>query len=370
MDVTGQTSSTAVETPVNAAEQQAEPVAEPTAVETPEQQPETVTEPETEQREVDPLKELSELEMDDEAQAKALMDIMGQSDQSEKPEESEQPKSTAEVKPTAETGFYSPEELNATPLDAIDEARLPESAREYLPIVRQNMAIARQTIAALQQQNAMLVQQLQGASSMQTTPQAQSAAPAKPDFKTLASQAAKLAKERLGLAEDDDLDMTYDPEHAAAFHMAMREIADGQRNAAAQQQQEAAAAQTARNEWDMYVTQFAARPDFHARDKWITERITKAGKNPNMLADYIRQTGDFAGARRVLDAWNRMYDTEQARVQQAVKNQARPGQKPPVLESASGVDASGRRSMSLKAFGAMEMDPEAQAKALVNLGIV
>lgn len=342
------------------------PVTETTEVQ-PERQPQTTEQPvETETAEqpagTDPLKEFAALEMDDEAQAKALMDIMGKpEDTASQPDKADsQQQDTAAQHPA----FYSPEELGNTPLDAIDEARLPESAREYLPIVKQNMAIARQTIAALQQQNAMLMQQLQGAGGPQGT------APAKPDFKALAEQAAKLAKERLGLAEDDDLDMTYEPEHAAAFHMAMREIADGQRNAAAQQQQDAAAAQTARNEWDMYVTQFAARPDFHARDKWITERITKAGKNPNMLADYIRQTGDFAGARRVLDAWNRMYDAEQARVQQAVKNQARPGQKPPVLESVSGVDASGRRSMSLKAFGEMETDPEAQARALQKLGIV
>ena len=65
-----------------------------------------------------------------------------------------------------------------------------------------------------------------------------------------------------------------------------------------------------------------------------------------------------------------MYDAEQARAGAAVKNQARPAKRPPALESASGADAGGRKSLDLKAFGEMEKNPEAQAKALIQLGIV
>jgi hypothetical protein len=317
-------------------------------------------EPERAEEHEDTLKGLGELELDSEAQAQALikMGLAGDG-------EYEPPADTgaeAEPKPESTAEFYTAEELGNTPLDAIDMKRLPEGAREYLPIVKRNMDAARQAIAHLQQQNAMLMQQLQA----NTT--AQAPAPANPDFKALAAQAAKIAKERLGLGEDDDLDMTYEPEHAAAFHMAMREVADGMR------QSEAAPANVvdmgAAREWDAYVSQLGAQPDAAARVKWITEKLTQAGKNPNMLGEYIRQTGDYAGARRVIDAWNRMYDTEQARMSQAVKNQARPVQKPPVLEGASGTDAGGRRSMNLRAFGAMEENPEAQAQALLKLGLV
>ena len=337
------------------------PVTE-TAEAQPEQQPQHTeqpveTEAEEQPAETDPLKKFASLEMDDEAQAQALIDIMGQQ---EEPKEGEQPGT-----PTVETGYYSPEELNATPLDAIDAARLPESAREYLPIVKQNMDVARRTIAALQQQNAMLVQQLQAANGVQTAqPQQQ---PVKPDFKALAAQAAKLAKERLGLSEDDELETAYEPEHAAAFHMAMREIADGQRNAEAQTQR----TEQAWGEWNAQVAQYLTRPDAQARLKWVEERLAAKGKHLSDLDAYIRTTGDVEGGIRTLNTWDRMYDAGQTQqVQNAVKNQARPGQKPPVLESASGVDASGRRSMNLKSFGELETDPEAQARALQKLGIV
>jgi len=322
------------------------------------------TGPEAEQAE-DPIKGLGELESDGEAQAQALikMGLAGDG-------EYEPPADTgaeAEPKPESKAEFYTAEELGNTPLDAIDMDRLPEGAREYLPIVKRNMDAARQAIVQLQQQNAMLMQQLQSGNA-QAPAQTQQQPSNVVDFKALAAQAAKLAKERLGLGEDDDLDMTYEPEHAAAFHMAMREVADGMR------QSEAAPANVvdmgAAREWDAYVSQLGAQPDAAARVKWITEKLTQAGKNPNMLGEYIRQTGDYAGARRVIDAWNRMYDTEQARMSQAVKNQARPVQKPPVLEGASGTDAGGRRSMNLRAFGAMEENPEAQAQALLKLGLV
>ena len=317
----------------------------------------TETAPETQEPEpADPLKDLGALENDAEAQARALMDmgLTEETDAGQRPE-------GHDIQNATTAQWYTAEELGNTPLDQIDAARLPEGARDYLPVVKRNMDIARQTIMELQQQNAALMQQLQA--------NAPAPAPAvKPDFKSMAEQAAKIAKERLGLDEDDDLELTYEPEHAAAFHMAMREVADGMmQNAAAPSN---VVDMGAAREWDAYVSQLTSRPDFAARDKWITDKLTQAGKNPNMLGEYIQQTRDFAGAKRVIDAWNRMYDEEQARISQAVKNQARPAQRPPVLEGASGTDAGGRRTLNLRAFGDMEANPEAQAQALMRLGLV
>ena len=327
--------------------------------------------PETEQPEQgDALKELGSLELDEEAQAQALMRLMGEPAEGTEPARPQERAQDPTEKGTEPPAFYTPEELGNTPLDDIDTARLPEGAREYLPIVKRNMDIARQTIDTLQRQNAALIQQLQGMSGQGASGQAP-ARNDRPDFKALASQAAKLAKERLGLGEDDDLDMTYEPEHVVAFHMAMREIAD---RSAAAQAQETLNARNARNEWSEYTARLTARPDFAARDKWITERLTRAGKSPAMLRDYLRRTGDTAGAMRVIEAWNQMYDAEHARIQaqtgQAVKNQARPARKPPVLEGAAGVDAGGRKSMNLRAFGELEDDAEAQANALRELGLI
>lgn len=305
-------------------------------------------------------------EMSGEEQEQALVD-MGLTDDDistetrNADEEERQEPEPGQKEPEA---FYTPEELGNTPLEAIDEARLPEGARSYLPIVKRNMAAAQQAIDALQRQNAALMQQIQRAQGTQNPTQqapAQTAQPAQKTggYKELAAEAARIAKEQLGLGADDELEIGYEPEHAAAFFRAMQDVTARQNQTA----QQAQAAQQAERDFGTYTAQLQARPDFKDFDAWVTERLARKGKSPEMLGEYLRMTGDYAKTQWVLGEWWRMYqEDKQARQQQKPK-----GPRPPALESTGGARGTVGTRFDGKKFGMMDND--AQERALMELGL-
>lgn len=305
-------------------------------------------------------------EMSGEEQEQALVDMGLTDDDISTETASEEERQEPEPVQKEPEAFYTSEELGDTPLEAIDEARLPEGARSYLPIVKRNMAAAQQAINALQRQNAALMQQIQQAQGTQNptqqAPAQQAAQKSGGGYKELAAEAARIAKEQLGLGADDELEIGYEPEHAAAFFRAMQDVTARQNQAT----QQAQAAQQAERDFGAYTAQLQARPDFKDFDAWVTERLARKGKSPEMLGEYLRMTGDYAKTQWVLGEWWRMYQEDRA--QQAQQAQQKPkGPRPPALESTGGARGTVGTRFDGKKFGMMDND--AQERALMELGL-
>ncbi|MBQ9526895.1 MAG: hypothetical protein IJR68_04725 [Fretibacterium sp.] len=237
---------------------------------------------------------------------------------------------------------YSDDELRDTPWEQWDADRITGDVKRYIPIIQEQM----RRRAAAQAQFERPAQQI---------PQPE--APKAPTQKELTAAAVKLAKERLGLGEDDALDF-YEPEHVAAMSIAAQEVQAGIK---AQTERTQAIAQ-GQQEFRAFAAEVAARSDFAEFDRWVTAKLATAGLHPNQLQDYIQRTGDYAGAQRTIAGWYQAWTA-----QKAPKPVAKQVPKVPAVETAQGA-VQGKKIINLRDFG--DLDEDDQAKALMDAGLI
>ena len=279
----------------------------------------------------------------------------------EKEEEQEggpAPETPAATPPT----FYTADELKGFgSIDEIDPARFPEAMQPYIPVIRDY-------VLSLQRQVELL-------RSIRNAPQPQTQAPQAPkpmEHKEIAALARKVAAERLGV-KPENID-TYDAEHVAALSVAVQEVTARNRAEVAAWQGQAQAQQ----ELQRFAVDLASQPDFQQFDTWVTNRLASAGMSADQLLVYAQQTGDLAGIQRAVAEMYREWKRQGAQqAPQGAQSHSRPVQqlkqqgamppKVPIVESANGA-AQVRKTVDLRGFG--DMDEDAQARALIEMGVV
>ena len=242
--------------------------------------------------------------------------------------------------------MYTPEELQATPFEQWDINRLEGDVRDYVPIVRDQM----------------MRRQMEQQLSMRPEMPPVDNAPRQYTPSELAQAAQKLACEKLGLDDPDDFD-EYESEHQAALNIAMQELSQ-QRNAEVAQYQ-----RVARDYQDLqrFNAELVRRPDYVEFDRWFSGKLQEAGVTAQQvnagLQEYARRSGgDYGALRGVIAGWYQEFQQERG-AGRPIRNN-----RPPVLESPRGTNYEGRRSMDMRRFGSL--DPDAQAAALMRMGIV
>ena len=242
--------------------------------------------------------------------------------------------------------MYTQEELQATPFEQWEPDRLEGDVRDYIPIVRDQM---------------MRRQMEQQLSMRPSTPPIENA-PRQYTPAELAQAAQQLACEKLGLDDPDDFD-EYESEHQAALNIAMQELSQ-QRNAEVAQYQ-----RVARDYQDLqrFNAELVRRPDYAEFDRWFSGKLQEAGVTAQQvnagLQEYARRSGgDYGALRGVIAGWYQEFQQERGAGMPVRRN------RPPVLESPRGTNYEGRRSMDMRKFGSL--DPDAQAAALMRMGIV
>ena len=248
--------------------------------------------------------------------------------------------------------YYTRDELLNTPYENWDVERLNGDVREFIPIVREQL------------QRRAIMQQL---SQRPTTPPfMQEVQPYTPQ--QLAEEAQKLAIEKLGLEDPDDFD-EYEGSHRAAFDMASQELLQ-RRNAEVQNYQRGT---TEFQQLQKFNAELALQPDFRDFDAWFTGKLQVRGITPQQvnagLMEYARRSGgNFGVIQGVISNWYREYQAERNGTRTSSPTR-QPANRPPILESTrGGTSYDTRRGVNLRSLG--EMDPDAQAQALMNMGLV
>ena len=88
------------------------------------------------------------------------------------------------------------------------------------------------------------------------------------------------------------------------------------------------------------------------------------------LMEYARRSGgNFGIIQGVISNWYREYQAERGGGSRTSSAARQPANRPPVLESTrGGTSYDTRRGVNLRSLG--EMDPDAQAEALMRMGLV
>ncbi len=263
-----------------------------------------------------------------------------------------------------EPSWYSPDELRDTPFEQWDMSRLRGDVQDFAPIVRDQL-------------NQRTRQQaVRNAPMPEFMPEPKEYTP-----KELAEEAKQLAVEKLGLEDPEDFD-EYEDEHRAAQMMAMQELLQ-KRNA------DMAGYRRGKSEWgelQRFNSELAARPDFDEFNDWYMSKLRSRGLSPQQVNEslyrYARENGNnFAAIPQIIGNWYREFQQERGRSggrrpshsynAQGYQgyNGGRQRMRPPAsLESTRGSGYEGRRRVDMRRFG--EMDDDAQAQALMSLGIV
>ena len=247
--------------------------------------------------------------------------------------------------------LYTEDELKATPFEAWDINRLEGDVKDYVPIVRDQM-LRRQMEAQLAQRP--------------TTPNMNAPKPYTPS--ELADAAQKLACERLGLDDPDDFD-EYESEHQAAMKLAMDELSQRRNMEVAQYQRAAQGYQDLQN----FNAALLRQPDYMEFDRWFSGKLREAGVTVEQvnagLQEYARRSGgDYNSLKGVIAGWYQEFRGERNRGGGNMSPSSRRSGRPPVLEGSGGSGYEGRGRVNMRGFG--DLDPDAQAKALMRMGLV
>lgn len=271
-------------------------------------------------------------------------------------EEKEEPKKEIQDEPK----YYSPDELKNIPFEQWDVNRLHGDIKDFVPFVQEQMRARNSQIAAQQAaknaQNASLPDFI--------------VEPKKYTPKELAEAAKNLACEKLGLSNPDDYD-DLEMEHQAAYKMASDEImhkywSDNQ------------AYEHAKAEWQRLMrfnAEFDTSPDFNQFNQWFLASLQARGVTPQQVSDYLlslaRENGNDFGiiAQAKLNMYREFKQAQAMAQNQTItpikKTRAKPPEK---LESSGGSNSGMQKRFDMSRFG--ELDADAQAEALVNMGII
>ena len=244
--------------------------------------------------------------------------------------------------------MYTEDELRATPFEAWDINRLEGDVKDYVPIVRDQM-LRRQMEAQLSQRPPE--------PPMVNVPKQYTPS-------ELAEAAQKLACEKLGLDDPDDFD-EYEGEHQAALKLAMDEL-NQQRNTEVAQYQRAAQGY---QELQRFNAELVRQPDYMEFDRWFSGKLMEAGVTAAQvnagLQEYARRSGgDYNSLKGVIAGWYQEFRGERNRNGNSVNRDNRP----PILEGSGGNGYEVRGRVNMRNFG--NLDPDAQAAALMRMGIV
>lgn len=295
-------------------------------------------------------------------------DINDEPDEIERQEEPER----VEEQETSQTqepsqALYTDEEYRNTPFTQWEIDRLPEAVKPYANAVRE------QLIASQRQQQI----QYQIAKNPEKPPYIQEVREYSID--ELSSEAEKLACQKLGLTNPEDFEPAYESRHAAAREMARRELLQKRNEQVANYKQQSNDYQFLRQ----VNAEISIQPDFAEYQKWFTAEAAKDGKIPAQINDALIQHakthgGDFRKIASVVAGWYQAFRYSKAQqAQQAQQNKLmnfEPRQNkrvgiPPVLEGTQGGHKKATANgFNMRNFG--ELDTDAQAQALMDMGIV
>ena len=246
----------------------------------------------------------------------------------------------------AKPSYYTDEELLNTPFEQWQPDRLNGDIKKFVPIVQKQ--IAGRNIQNQVNQKAQQIPDFLQYQPQQYTP------------KELSDEAQKLACERLGLDNPDDFD-EYEGEHRAALNLAMQELAGNRQREIAEYGRKAADWQNLQN----FNRSLAAQPDFQEFNHWYVNRLREMNVAPERVNAYLYQKAvannyNFGGIIQEVYGWDREFQDTKSRRPRA--------NMPPTLESTRGGYGDSRSSVNLRNFG--EMDSDAQARALMRMGLV
>jgi hypothetical protein len=272
--------------------------------------------------------------------------------------------------------FYSPDELRGVPFDQVDEARIPEAARPYLPIVKAQLTKVREYENTLKRREFELYQReqaLSGQSRQQTQaqqPQAQAQQPQQTQSQAqrpLAAQAQAAAEKQLGIGAGE-FDV-YLPEHLAAFTEALQglkagaETAGGVRGGTSRDEPDFKAPQSndltfaqwsAERDLVEMDREMRAMPDAEAFNAWGAGVLQQMPARVREIVHGSLARGDVTPVRRIMAALREKW-AEQRAPQSGAK------QIPvPAVEGSGGISTVSKR-LDLKAFSEMDDDEQAQA---------
>ena len=258
-----------------------------------------------------------------------------------------------------ERNYYTDEELQNTPYEQWDFNRMPDEVKRYANFLNAQ-TLARQRQFEIQQQ---VMENSENPPYVQEVKQYTS--------KELAQDAEKLAVERLGLKSADDFDI-YDSEHQAALNIAMQELANKRNNDIAVYEKQ----RSDYKQLQMLKANIEASPDFGEYREWFIKKAQSEGTTPELLnlqlVRNLQKNHDFCKIRDTVAGWYQLFLRERnaSRYNPVSKNvqNTRKVSTPPKLESTRGGGYDSRRSVNLKNFG--DLDPDAQAQALMDMGIV
>lgn len=182
--------------------------------------------------------------------------------------------------------------------------------------------------------------------------------------KELSEEAQRIAVQRLGLDDPDDFD-DYEPEHRAALNMAMNELV--QQNYAARQNYERVSREY--QNLQQFNAQISSRPDYKEFDSWFAGKLKEYNVTPQVLDAYLtnfaRQSGgNYAAIQNAVAGWYNEFLQEKGMPMSSGSRAPRP----PMMESTRGQPYETVRGVNMHDFG--DMDPDAQAAALMRMGYV
>ena len=243
--------------------------------------------------------------------------------------------------------YYTDDELQNTPYEQWDMSRMPEEVQRYAKYLNAQTA-ARQAREQIEQR-------------ANTTPSFLNE-PKQFTPKELNQEAEKLAVQRLGLEDVDELD-EYEGEHRAAIDMARQELMQKRNSEISSYQRTVSEYQ----QLQRFNAELSARPDFGDFQTWYMGKLKESGHTLEQVNGGLGKVAQTQGFKAVQDFWGyafREFLGERAKSTQSRTPRAKT---PPTLERSRGGSYDNRKSFNVREFG--QLDDDAQAQALMDMGI-
>ena len=253
-----------------------------------------------------------------------------------------------ETPPAQETppATYSDDELENTPYEQWDINRLSGDVKKYIPYVQRQIQ-KRQALEQFQQRA--------------NTPPPLIEQPQTLSPRDLAAEAQRIAVQKLNLTDPEDFD-SYDPEHQAAYSMALQEVQgryNYQQARYSQQLQEYQALNT-------FNTRLLQQKDFPEFKTWFDNQLRQKGITGQQVnagfEKHIKEGGNFRDIQNVIAKWYQDYRSDKAKKVQPKAPKA------PYLESSYGAGDATGRNVDLKSV--RDLDTDGIANFLMKNGYV